>query len=177
MEDIVLDWPTFIIRKQTRRCKTASCLNKKDSIQDTLQSNSRQIDIRKMEHECLGTPLHAAIRGRHYGLVHEFLKLGVDVNQKFFLRYAIYEGCEHIARLIVEPQYGMNTSDETFEAAIVTAIRHKLYLITLTHCIMTNLVPRQSPWWPICLVLCSAAPLGARLRNLCDTYNPNITQI
>lgn len=77
-----------------------------------------------MEHECLGTSLYAAIRGRHYDLVHGFLQLEVDVNQEFFLKYAICEGCEDIARLLVQPQYGMNTSDFTFEAAIVTAIQY-----------------------------------------------------
>lgn len=75
-----------------------------------------------MEYECLGTPLCAAIRGRHYDLVHGFLQLGVDVNQELFLQYAICEGCEDIVHLLVQPQYGMNTSNFAFEAAIVTAI-------------------------------------------------------
>ena len=35
-----------------------------------------------------------------------------------------------------------------------------LYLITLFRCITTNLDPRQSLWWPMCLVLCFAAPLA-----------------
>ena len=61
---------------------------------------------------------------RHYDLVHQYLELGVDVNEKPFLWYAIYEGCEDIARLMVQPQYGMDTSDRTFEAEIVKAIQY-----------------------------------------------------
>lgn len=118
------DQPFSSESKQDAVFLTAIYLNKKDFIRDTLQSNSRQMDIRKMEHECLGTPLYAAIRGRHYDVVHELLELGVDVNKKPFLWYTIYEGCEDIARLMVQPQYGMDTSDRTFESAIVIAIQH-----------------------------------------------------
>ena len=118
------DQPFSSESKQDAVFLTAIYLNKKDFIRDALQSNSRPMDIKKMEHECLGTPLYAAIRSRHCDLVHQFLELGVDVNKKPFLWYAIYEGCEDIARLMVQPQYGMNTSDSTFEAAIVKAIQH-----------------------------------------------------
>ena len=119
-----IDQPLSSKQKQEVVFLTATYLNKKGLIRDILQRSSRQIDIRTMEHECLGTPLYAAIRGRHYDLVYGFLQLGVDVNQEFFLNYAICEGCEDIARLLVQPQYGMNTSDFTFEAAIVTAIQY-----------------------------------------------------
>ena len=118
------DQPFSSKSKQDTVFLTAIYLNKKDFIQDTLQSDSQQTNIRKMEHECLSIPLYAAIRGRYYNLVHVLLDLGVDINQKPFLWYAIYEGCEDIACLMVQPQYEMNTSDRTFEAAIVIAIQH-----------------------------------------------------
>ena len=119
-----LDQPFSSESKEDAVFLTAIYLNKKDFVRDTFKSNSRQMDIRKMEHKCLGTPLYAAIRGRHYDLVHQFLDFGVDINKKPFSWYAIYEGCEDIARLMVQPQYGMDTSDRTFEAEIVKAIQH-----------------------------------------------------
>ena len=81
---------------------------------------------------------------RHYDLVHQYLELGVDVNEKPFLWYAIYEGCEDIARLMVQPQYGMNTSDSTFEAAIVKAIQHNYSTLAWSLLDWLTMLPRTS---------------------------------
>ena len=81
---------------------------------------------------------------RHYDLVHQYLELGVDVNEKPFLWYAIYEGCEDIARLMVQPQYGMDTSDRTFKAAIVKAIQHNYSTLAWSLLDWLTMLPRTS---------------------------------
>lgn len=151
-------------------------LNKRSFIQDMLQDC--RINLRTMKHGYFDTPLHAVTKGRHYDLVYELLQHGADINEGGILRWAIYDGREDIAYLLIQPQYGINTSDRDFEWSIIFSIQQNYHDLAWT--LLDRLTAPISGFrYLLSEGLCEACRLGMMdiVNRLLDNGgDPNVTR-
>lgn len=162
--------------KQDAVFLAAVYFNKRDLVQSMLQNS--QLNLGTMKHEYFNTPFHAVSKRRHYDLVYELLQHGADPNGSSILRWAISDGREDVAYLLVQPQYGINTSDRDFEWAIIFSIQQNYHKLAWT--LLDRLIaPISGFWYLLSEGLCAACRLGMMdiVNRLLDNGgDPDVTK-